>query len=155
MFMRFFVNFLFIATIFPLNALAEDAPLPFDVPSAAAVIKRAPVVNKPLAQQAPVALPAKKRLSTRSHRNNKHQAPANVHGKKTAVLKASKHRTSKTHSLAVKKRHAAAQRDKKAVKTESKAKSSVKKKQLTNKNKLSNKKKLVNKNPLVTKKHKK
>jgi hypothetical protein len=83
MFMRVF--FLLCVALFPFSAQAEDAPLPFDVPSAAPVISRAPAVSKPVVH-APVAQPSVK-------------SPRNKHSTRTAK----KHKTKTTHAVTSKK----------------------------------------------------
>lgn len=52
--MRVFAPVLICAALFSFTARAEDAPLPFDVPSAAPAIVRPAAVNKPVSQPAPV-----------------------------------------------------------------------------------------------------
>ncbi|MEJ2795322.1 hypothetical protein WAE56_18090 [Iodobacter sp. LRB] len=57
--MRVFFPILLCAALLPFSAQAEDAPLPFDVPSAAPAIQRVPVANKTVVHS-PAAQPAVK-----------------------------------------------------------------------------------------------
>ncbi|AMC35068.1 hypothetical protein VN23_10825 [Janthinobacterium sp. B9-8] len=77
MFMRGFFPLLLSAVFLSFSVQAEDDPLPFDVPSAAPVIQRTSVVNKPVA------------TSNKSvvYRGKQARSKARVAGKKRSVQK--------------------------------------------------------------------
>ncbi|AZN36670.1 hypothetical protein [Iodobacter ciconiae] len=83
--MRVFFLVLFFAALLPFCVYAEDAPLPFDVPSAAPVIQRAPAANK--------AVPSTTKPAVKAHRNQR--SARTSAGKKTSAS-VSKKRNSTT-----------------------------------------------------------
>lgn len=81
--MRVFFPILLCAALLPFSAQAEDAPLPFDVPSAAPAIQRVPVANKTVLHS-PAARPAVQ--------SGRHKHAAARKNKKTQAGVTKKHR---------------------------------------------------------------
>lgn len=106
MFMRVFS--LFCALFISFTAYAEDAPLPFDVPSAAPVIQRT-AVSKPASRSVERQANSTK-MSAKSHRaGKKHRSSAK---KRSSVAGAKKHKgkvgSASRHTQSVKGQHKAA-----------------------------------------------
>ncbi len=82
--MRGFFPLLLCAALFPFSVQAEDAPLPFDVPSAAPVIQRTAVVSKPVAYRPVAQQPAVQPV--KSHRNKRSAHATRVKKSSTASV---------------------------------------------------------------------
>jgi hypothetical protein len=105
MFMRGFFPLLLCAALFPFSVQAEDAPLPFDVPSAAPVIQRTAVVSKPVAYrpvaQQPAVQPVKSHRNKRSAQATRAKKPSAVAKKQKGTRPAAVKKTKQIRSAAV------------------------------------------------------